>query len=151
MSLEELGNLGEFIAAVATILTLAYLALQIRQNTRALKTTSHQETTREATGFTSQLAGDAELAEIFNIGARDWSALEERDRLRLSMLLFGLFFNFQNIFTLHKSGAIDEEYWRSQLEVMRWFMSLPGVAHWWGLGKNRLRESFVSFVQGEIV
>ena len=150
MSLDELGNLGEFIAAVATIFTLAYLALQIRQNTRALKTTSHQETTREATGFTSQLAGDAELAEIFSIGTKDWSTLEDKDRLRLSMLLFGLFFNFQNIFTLHKSGAIDEEYWQSQLEVMRWYMSLPGVLHWWGLAKNRLRDSFVSFVEREI-
>lgn len=35
MSIQELGALGELVAAIATVLTLAYLALQIRQNTRA--------------------------------------------------------------------------------------------------------------------
>ncbi len=31
-----LGNFGEFIDAIAVVLTLAYLALQLRQNTRSL-------------------------------------------------------------------------------------------------------------------
>ena len=31
---QELGSLGEFIAAIATLITLVYLAFQIRQNTK---------------------------------------------------------------------------------------------------------------------
>jgi hypothetical protein len=31
MSIQELGSIGEFIAAIATILTLVYLAFQINQ------------------------------------------------------------------------------------------------------------------------
>ena len=34
MSLEDLGNIGEFVAAVAVVVSLIYLAVQIRQNTR---------------------------------------------------------------------------------------------------------------------
>ena len=34
MSFQELGSLGEFIAAVATVTTLVYLALQVRMNNR---------------------------------------------------------------------------------------------------------------------
>ena len=37
MSLQELGNLGEVIAAIATLATLIYLALQIKQNTARKK------------------------------------------------------------------------------------------------------------------
>jgi hypothetical protein len=33
MSLEDLGNIGEFVAAAAVIVSLIYLAMQIRQNT----------------------------------------------------------------------------------------------------------------------
>ena len=33
MSLEDLGNIGEFVAAVAVVISLVYLAVQIRQNT----------------------------------------------------------------------------------------------------------------------
>ena len=34
MTIEQLGSLGEIIGAAATIATLAYLAVQIRQNNR---------------------------------------------------------------------------------------------------------------------
>ena len=37
MPIQEVGSIGELIAAIATIITLVYLAFQIHQNTRAVK------------------------------------------------------------------------------------------------------------------
>ena len=37
MSLEDLGNIGEFVAAVAVVISLVYLAIQIRQNTTQMR------------------------------------------------------------------------------------------------------------------
>ena len=37
MNIEQLGSLGEFIAAIATLATLVYLTVQIRQNTKQLR------------------------------------------------------------------------------------------------------------------
>ena len=34
---EDLGNVGDFIGGIGVVVTLAYLALQIRQNNRSLK------------------------------------------------------------------------------------------------------------------
>ena len=42
MSLENLGNLGEFIGAIAVLVSVMYLALQIRQNTKSLITQTGQ-------------------------------------------------------------------------------------------------------------
>ena len=36
MTLQDLGNLGEFVGALVLIASLGYVALQIRQNTRTL-------------------------------------------------------------------------------------------------------------------
>ena len=36
-----LGNYGEFVGAIGVVITLAYLAFQIRQNTRATRAASH--------------------------------------------------------------------------------------------------------------
>lgn len=36
MTLQDLRGLGEFIGAVAVVLSLIYLAVQVRQNSRAL-------------------------------------------------------------------------------------------------------------------
>ena len=35
--LEDLGNLGDFVGGVAVVITLIYLAIQIRHNTGAVK------------------------------------------------------------------------------------------------------------------
>jgi hypothetical protein len=40
MSLEDLGNIGELIAAIGVIISLICLALQIRQNTHAARSYS---------------------------------------------------------------------------------------------------------------
>ena len=42
MTLEDLGNLGEFIASIGVLITLIYLAIQIRQNTEATKIQTRQ-------------------------------------------------------------------------------------------------------------
>ena len=54
MTLMELGALGEFLGAIGVIATLAYLAVQIRQNTRAM-----QEGRRLALAQTYQMRADA--------------------------------------------------------------------------------------------
>ena len=51
MNLDDLGNLGELIGAVAVVISLAYLAVQIRQNTRSLRAAAFK--TSPATSQTS--------------------------------------------------------------------------------------------------
>ena len=42
MTVQDLGSLGELIAAVATVTTLVYLAIQLKQNTRELRSQTFQ-------------------------------------------------------------------------------------------------------------
>jgi len=42
MSIEDLGNLGDLIAAIATVATLIYLAQQIRRNAKSVEGSSIQ-------------------------------------------------------------------------------------------------------------
>ena len=62
MSIMELGALGEFVGAIAVVVTLAYLAVQIRQNTRAM-----EESRRLALAQTYQVRADA-----LSIRSRDY-------------------------------------------------------------------------------
>ena len=41
MDLQSLANLGEFIGGAAVLVTLGYLALQIRQNTQSIRTENY--------------------------------------------------------------------------------------------------------------
>ena len=51
LSLQDLGALGEFLAAIATVITLIYLAKQIKTNSLVAKSTlEHHINSRELIG-----------------------------------------------------------------------------------------------------
>ena len=61
MSIIELGALGEFIGSIAVVITLIYLAAQIRANTRTTKANASFQATHswaEVTQGLSELPGD---------------------------------------------------------------------------------------------
>ena len=47
MTLDDLANLGEIVGAIAVLVTLIYLAIQLRQNTSAIKAQTYQEVYRD--------------------------------------------------------------------------------------------------------
>jgi hypothetical protein len=70
-----LGNFGEFVGAIGVVATLAYLAIQIRQNTRATHAASHHAVTDSLNQGNIAMAQDAELAQIWATGCADRGSL----------------------------------------------------------------------------
>ena len=149
MSLQDLGNLGEFIGAIGVVVSLIYLAAQIRHNTRAVRASAQQETTRDVSDFLGQVTENRDVARLLRIGLREWDKLDDDDRMRFSMLLFRAFFNFQHLFSLNRERNLDPEYWAGQNEVVLWYMRQPGVRRWWPAAKSRLNRSFVEYIESE--
>ena len=57
MTLEALGNLGDLIGGIGVIVTLIYLAIQIRQNTIEVRNAAVQRMLEQSTAaFGSELA-----------------------------------------------------------------------------------------------
>jgi hypothetical protein len=65
MSIAELGAIGEFVASFGVIATLIYLAIQMRQNTQAVRLNTAQVFTEELQQMFSLLASDEGLSTVF--------------------------------------------------------------------------------------
>ncbi len=101
MTLEDLGNLGEFVGAIGVVASLLYLAFQIRQNTSQMEqnTRSTEFATlnalvQDAQQFRLLVAQDAECMRIYREGLRDFESLNEEERWRFGALMQYLFNNF---------------------------------------------------------
>ncbi len=71
MTLQDIGSIGELIAAIATVATLVYLSIQVRHNSEALKrsndfaqASSIHDITLLFNELNWRLAADGELADI---------------------------------------------------------------------------------------
>jgi hypothetical protein len=153
MTLMELGAVGEFVSAIAVVITLIYLAVQIRQSNQALR-----ENRRLALAQTYQMRADAlqemlvhaadsrHIAPILakltgdgypeNVGSLDHLTADERARFRLWQIAQQT--HWDNMFYQYQQGYLDEQYYRDSLQVR--VRRLAPV--WAALGVTGSRESF---------
>ncbi len=75
MDITTLAVWGEFLGGVAVVASLIYLASQIRQNSRLLRTSTAAATSATTTAVNTLIVQDPEVARIYSAGIADRSAM----------------------------------------------------------------------------
>jgi hypothetical protein len=114
---EAIGAIGEVGGAIAVVVTLVYLALQIRHSTQATRIAAYHQAQEQLWSVGAAVSTDPELA---NILARTFSGgiddLSMPDRLRLEFALGSLYFGFEIMLSLKERGHIESELWENVFE-----------------------------------
>jgi hypothetical protein len=131
LSLEDLGNIGEFVAAVGVIISLIYLAMQVRGNTSALRTRSRQDIEESFRAFYRPLFDNPELCQLYLGGLRKYPDLPQPDRLQFATYMNDHAQHFQGASALYESGTLDEEIYRAYLDYFAAHLATPGGSAYW--------------------
>ena len=158
MTIEQLGSIGEFVGAIGVIITLIYLAIQIRQNTAMLKQQSlgvtgaaETEGAAEAMDIYLATARDPGLANLIYNGIRSYQALSSVDQFRFSGYWHGCFMTHQNFYLQHERGALGDRAWGTYSRNIDQYMRLPGVIEWWNRGaKSVFDEEFQHYLDAKV-
>ena len=87
MSLEQIFYIAQIVASVGVIISLGFIALQIRQNTAALYRNEHNSTMTQWTVIRMAIAENRDVADLMTAGLHGESALDAADQLRLEQFL----------------------------------------------------------------
>ena len=79
--------ISQLVAAVGVVLSLIFVGLQIKQNTRALQRTEHNSTMEQWTVIRQAIAQNRDIAELMTAGLHGERALDAADQLRLEQML----------------------------------------------------------------
>ncbi len=108
MTIQDYGSIGELIAAIATVATLAYLAIQIRHNTAVGRATGTAAVTSAYIEFSLLLSQDAELARVYFSGLADPEALKADEYARFDLAMGAYVQVTLQAYYLHQEGALSE-------------------------------------------
>lgn len=126
MNWDAIGAIGGAIGAAAVVVTLIYLSVQIRQNTRALTTSIYESAMG---GFNDVIAfhnGDEATSSLARRGWLDPDGLNADEAFRFNMLVRYFANHFYKLFRLYQAGAFPRAEWRlSAIEGAQVF-STPG-------------------------
>ena len=148
MNWEAIGAIGEGVGAIGVIASLAYLSVQIRQNTNSIRAAAAREVLHEAQRFLRHLSSDPEFAELYRRGGADRSSLSEAERYRFDVFVMGAFRNGESLFIQSKRGILSDADWEGNRETLRLFLRRPGVKEWMGEQRSQLNRDFVQFLDG---
>ena len=150
VSWEAAGAIGEIVGALGVILTLAYLAVQIRQNTDSLRAATLQSMSEASASYNDLLAANAELANIVLTGASDLEALSPADNARFVFAMMALLRRGEHIHRETKRNRLDGEDWAGIRNSTLFLMSQPGCRAWWNENARLFSRDFAAWMDGEL-
>jgi len=148
MNLDAIGNIGEAVGAVAVVVSLVYLMIQLRQNTRTIRSATYQSIVATAAACNQTLTQNKELARVMRLGGRDPSQLDADEQVQFSFLGLQFFDIFENLYLQHAHGILEEDYWRSRCRSFFGLFDNPGFRDLWSKTKHNYSSRFREFVDG---
>lgn len=145
MDLDSLAKIGEFVGGIFVVISLIYLAYQLRQNTQSLRAENYARLLDRMSTLQSRLAVDEELHHLFMVGAEDPARLSPAERLRFSWALYELFGTGEFMYHQSLDKTLPPLVWARWEATIGWWLSHPGMRAGWAAKPAPLAADFEAF------
>ncbi|MCP5347148.1 MAG: hypothetical protein R3F41_14290 [Gammaproteobacteria bacterium] len=154
MNWEAIAAIGELVGAIAVVVSLAYLAIQIRQNTKqvaeqakALQLEAHNSSAADFTRFRHSIIQSPQVASVWRKGKENYQELQDDERTQADELFRDFFWAFANTFFRNLNDqAVTNDMWEMTENFLRPYLELPGVQQWWTTSRPEYPPVFVERV-----
>lgn len=142
----RLSTVLEVVSAAAVVVSLIYVAIEIRHNTEAVQSATYQELVAASDEFLLVLAQDPELTGIWIRGDEDPALLDAVEAQRYWWIVRTYLRNMEHAFRQHERGSLGDLEWDlySSMVCRPW---PEGRRLSWPSHSPTLSPDFVSFVE----
>jgi hypothetical protein len=117
MTLEDLGNIGDFLGGIGVVITLVYLAFQIRlnpnevrENTKSAKASAFQSIASQIAEVNARIISDPDMARIMVAGSRG-ERLSPEDQFRFDRHISTFFRFHDTLLYQFQQGMLEQDHW----------------------------------------
>lgn len=138
---EAIGAVGETLGAVGVIVTLGYLAYQLRQNTRALKLNAEFSAAQEHIHNSVNVSGTAVPDVVFR-GLEDPAQLTREESAQFVFWFNGSMRMYQHQHLMFLEGNLSQASWTSTERLIKGFVQNEGWKAYWSVRRNTYSDEF---------
>ena len=142
MNWEAIGSIGEIVGAIAVFLTLVYLAIQIRQNTKSVQAAAIDSTISQVNQIRTSVFSDPEVANMYRRGNDNPESLTDDEKLRYRLLLHNILLAESNVFAQADFTGLSDSTWKTQIPIVSRVIMSPGGRWFWNTHRDEFEESF---------
>lgn len=147
MNWNKASAISNMVIAASVIISLVYVANQVKQNTSAIHLTAMTNTNAVWIHYQMVLAQDKELNQIFWKGLKGDGSLSHVDQNRFEAFLAGWTQSYQQSFMLYQAGSMDQDLWNLQMKSLGWLFTNKGAVLYWAKWKSEYLPAFVEQIE----
>ena len=137
MNWDAVGAIAELLGALGVLVTLGYLAMQIRDNTRSIRAASLQSVIDGPRDrYFLPMAQDPVMADLFARGLNGLEHLRPDERRRFFYMMYEQFFQMQQVMQLRERELITEVDFEAWVAYTAGVTKTPGGAEIWAQAKK---------------
>jgi hypothetical protein len=147
MELEQWASIGELLGGIGVVLSLLYLAFQLRDQSRGLRSESYGRSLDRLARIQERLAEDSPFSRTYNKGLVSPESLSVEERLNFTWGCTEMFGAFEYMHYQQTQGNLPEEIWLRWRETIKFWMTFAGVRAWWHGKPSPFSASFCALVE----
>ena len=140
MNWTAISSVTEIIGAIAVVVSIIYLARQVKQSNQTTEAATTLEVSRLIAEWHDRLNQTPELSYIFIHGTKDDSNWPDQERARFLVTVVELFLLFEAMHRQYKLGFVTDDSWTLLERGLTRLISSPTIQVWW--------DSEISFNSG---
>ena len=126
MNWEAIGAAAEIIGATAVVISLLYVAVQIRQSNRESQSSTAWAITNSLNNFAGRITANSDLASVWTRGLEDFNALDDMDQERFVVLIAEWYNVLMALYRTRDLSPLPESYWKQAKATFLMYMDKPG-------------------------
>ena len=142
--------IGQWVGTIIVVVTLVYLARQVQINTVTNRVTGINGIADAAREIHFLVAGDRDTARIFLVGMSRAEDLDEIDRFRFEVFIWGVLRQMESFYVQYEHGVMDEASMKAYARLSVELISSNEVvkAHW--QHSKDYTPRFKAWIDGEV-
>jgi hypothetical protein len=146
MNWQAIGAMGEVVGGLAVVLSVLYLAIQVRHNTAEMRAAASESITENLRQWLLPMIQDPQASRIFRLGAEGWEGFDADDKARFFHMMFVWLKNIEAAHYQYTRGRLDPQMWEGWQTVIGSYLDGPGVRAYWEQRKGGFSEPFQRYV-----
>ena len=148
MTLEQYYYIAELVAAVALIISLIYVGIQVKLSTKATQAATAQSYVDTMNGYVGLINSSGNLAKVLHGGANGLDNLQDEEVIQFCAFHDQCFITFEAFYFEWKHGLLVEQLWDTYRHVIVSLLMQPGQQEYWQMRRHWYYDEFQRYVEG---
>jgi len=146
MTWETAGVIAEIVAAIAVLVSLWYLAIQLKQNTDLERAKLEVQLGLTWAQMHDHMIQNPNLARAYDLAAESWNEMSDEDVRAYLWFVAKSFHILEGMFRQHQRGLLTDDVWAPYERFIFGILQIEAVLGWWQCDGSLTSKEFQTHV-----